>query len=187
MTEESERDDVVYQHPLSWRSQGKKNLPIILTTTTQSDFKFLGLNKLIAKLDQRHQRKEKKSGTFVAKKRVRSVQSALSPPKNAPKWTLASDYSATSQPLSAISSGGSSHSGDHELLPGSEHSHTPTSPSSHPRYRNPRTMSLSRESQENTPHTATTNSRPRNLLNDIYNTSTSCTALDDDLGSSSES
>ena len=176
----------MYQHPLSWRSQGEENLSIILTTMTQSDFKFLGLNKLITKLDQRHQRKEK-SGTFVTKKRVRSVQSALSPPKNAPKSTLASDYSATSQPLSAISSGGSSHSGDHELLPGSEHSHTPTSPSSHPRYRNPRTLSLSRESQENTPHTATTNSRPQNLLNDIYNTSTSCTALDDDLSSSSES
>lgn len=51
---------------------------------------------------------EKKTRTFVAKKQVRSIWWALSPPKNAPKQTLASEYSISPQSLKEASSGGSS-------------------------------------------------------------------------------
>ena len=203
MTEESERDDVVYQHPLSWRSPGKDTIDVfIFDTTTQSEFKILGLNKLIAKLDQRHERKEKKTGTFVAKKRVRSIHSVLSPPKNAPKWTIASEYNSTSQPLTVALSGGSSSAQSSELFPESESGHTPASASVSTRYRDDRPLIFSRVPQGTTPHASAYSSRPRrNLLNDIYSsgqlqTSSSSTAddiaqqLGDELsgsGSSSDS
>lgn len=56
------------------------------------------LNKLISKLDRRRLSTEKKKGTFSAKKRVASIQSTLSPPRNAPKWTLTSEYISSPQP-----------------------------------------------------------------------------------------
>ena len=56
---------MTYQHPLSWPSPGK----FIFDTTNHSEFKILGLNKLIA-----NDVNERKTGTFVAKKQVRSVQ-----------------------------------------------------------------------------------------------------------------
>ena len=81
MTEESEKDDIVYQHPLSWRSPGNETQQLMLITN-HFEFTILGVNKLIAKADKQHQKEEKKT---VTKERVRSVQSTLSPPKNALK------------------------------------------------------------------------------------------------------
>ena len=115
----------------------------------------------------------------MAKERVRSVQSMLSPPKNAPKWTLASEYNITQQSFTEVSSGGSS-SRTSEQISGSGSSHTPESGSSSGRYHHPLSLS-SGVSLGNTPHTATSTSRPRNLLNDIYSSAQASRSTADDI------
>ena len=79
--------------------------------------------------------KGEETGTFVTKKRTRSVHSVLSPPKNALKWTIASECNSTSQPLTVALSGGSSSAQSSELFPESESGHTPASSSVSTRYR----------------------------------------------------
>ena len=172
MTEESEIDDVIYQHPLSWRSLGRLFDCMPLTVSIIITKLLLALNKLISKLDRRRSKKGRKSGTFMAKERVKSIQSTLSPPKNAPKWTLVSSEYNTESSSGQLQSSLTPTSGEHLI-----HAHPRGSfgsgSSSSGACSTPSSELLSRTSERSTPQSASS-SRPRNLLEDIF----SCTEDD---------
>ena len=81
----------------------KKALVIIIKVNVSS--LIAALNKLITKLDRHRFSKEKRKGTFPAKRHIVSIQSSLSAPKNAPKWTIRSEHTSTSLSPSPEQSG----------------------------------------------------------------------------------
>ena len=58
-------------------------------------FCYSVLNKLVAKLDKRRL-SQKNPGNIRARRRIPSVHSTFSPPKNAPKWTLSAECTTPS-------------------------------------------------------------------------------------------
>lgn len=97
---------------------------------------------------------------------MNSIQSILSPPKNAPKWTVSSEYNATSR----FSESQTPTTGE-ELIIRRRGSYGSAGSSSSGSFSTPSTESSSRTSVGNTPLlTALSSSRPRNLLDLIYQT-----------------
>ena len=93
MTEESDDGySEVKQHKLLWRSESMLSLlSIIITSIIWLLLYFLlELNRLISKVDSKHQKSNK--GSYKFKPRVISTPSQGIPPTNAPKWTIDKNY-----------------------------------------------------------------------------------------------
>lgn len=87
MSEESEDEDNIIKHPLTFRSDGN-NVVKSLSTNLHSSFLVSALNKLVSKLDDRAHRKEGTKHGFKRKPRVVKSPSKLSAPGGAPSWSV---------------------------------------------------------------------------------------------------
>ena len=91
MSEESqseEDDEIIRKHPVTFRSESKTIMHIVISSVNDLISTFLALNKLVSKLDKRASKKETSKHGYKKKQRVLKSPSKLSPPSSAPSWAV---------------------------------------------------------------------------------------------------